>query len=88
MAFHDVVQMGVMDRPMDMGGAYVCQSLNHINSRGIWHGDDPLAFSLPLLMLQLSLISIITRSIYVLLKPFGQPLIISQILVSFLPILC
>ncbi|CAK9164136.1 unnamed protein product [Ilex paraguariensis] len=59
---------------------YVCYYLNQINSRGVWFRDDPLAYSVPSLLLQLSLISIITRSIHLLLKPFGQPLIVSQIL--------
>ncbi|XP_059659847.1 cation/H(+) antiporter 15-like [Cornus florida] len=59
---------------------YACDYMNKINSRGMWLGDNPLDFSLPCLLLQLSLISIITRSIYIILKPFGQPLIVSQIL--------
>ncbi|XP_015575244.1 cation/H(+) antiporter 15 [Ricinus communis] len=62
------------------GASFVCEVVGHINSRGFWFGDDPLSFSFPLLLLQLSLISIFTRSIYILLKPFGQPSIVSQIL--------
>ncbi|XP_057487720.1 cation/H(+) antiporter 15-like [Actinidia eriantha] len=61
--------------------SYVCRNVFEINSRGIWLGDNPLDYSLPSLMLQLSLISIITRFVYVALKPFGQPSIVSQILV-------
>ncbi|GFZ19939.1 cation/hydrogen exchanger 14 [Actinidia rufa] len=60
--------------------SYVCRNVFEINSRGIWLGDNPLDYSLPSLMLQLSLISIITRFVYVALKPFGQPSIVSQIL--------
>ncbi|CAL5426939.1 unnamed protein product [Camellia sinensis] len=59
---------------------YVCHNVHQINSGGIWHGNNPLDYSLPTLMLQLSLITIITRFVYVVLKPFGQPLIVSQIL--------
>ncbi|KAF6174091.1 hypothetical protein GIB67_020273 [Kingdonia uniflora] len=58
---------------------YVCSKQDDVNSRGLWFGDDPLEFSMPLLLLQLSLISIITRAIYILLKPLGQPMIVSQI---------
>ncbi|KAL6967778.1 hypothetical protein U1Q18_033589 [Sarracenia purpurea var. burkii] len=58
----------------------VCDNLHQVNSRGIWHGENPLDYSLPSLMLQLSLISIITRFVYLALKPFGQTLIVSQIL--------
>ncbi|PON92201.1 DNA-directed DNA polymerase [Trema orientale] len=60
--------------------SYICHDVEKISSRGLWFGDDPLAYSVPLLLLQLSLVSIFTRSIYFLLKPFGQPSIVSQIL--------
>ncbi|XP_057955534.1 cation/H(+) antiporter 15-like isoform X1 [Malania oleifera] len=71
---------GFPRQKLEMDRSYVCHVVGRVNSRGLWLGDDPLTFSLPLLMLQLSLISIITRSIHTLLKPFGQPLIVSQIL--------
>ncbi|KAJ7964272.1 Cation/H(+) antiporter 15 [Quillaja saponaria] len=69
-----------MGESMDIGDSYVCHVVHQINSRGLWFGDDPLTFSFPLLLLQLFLISISTRSIYIILKPFGQPSIVSQIL--------
>jgi hypothetical protein len=65
-----------------LGFTYICHSLGQINSSGLWFGDNPLEFSLPLLLLQLSLISIFTRSLCFLLKPFGQPTIVSHIVVS------
>lgn len=68
------------DDPDDEGVSSTCQFVGQINSRGIWFGDNPFAFSVPLLMMQLSLISIFTRSLYGLLKPFGQPSIVSNIL--------
>ncbi|KAK4483076.1 hypothetical protein RD792_010252 [Penstemon davidsonii] len=58
----------------------VCHYLNEINSRGLLLGDDPLSYSVPSLLLQLSLISIITRLIHFILKPVGQPFIVAQIL--------
>lgn len=76
------MQLGVDDQD-EVSTSYICHAIDHINSSGLWFGDDPLAFSVPLLLLQLSLISIFTRSISFLLKPFGQPSIVSQILVSF-----
>ncbi|KAK4363705.1 hypothetical protein RND71_018946 [Anisodus tanguticus] len=57
----------------------VCTTFNQINSRGLYAGDDPLDYSVPSLLLQLSLISVFTRIIQSLLKPLGQPLIVSQI---------
>ncbi|KAF5727302.1 cation/H(+) antiporter 15-like isoform X2 [Tripterygium wilfordii] len=70
----------MLDREIEVSTLYECHAVDKINSNGIWFGDDPLSFSVPLLLLQLSLISIFTRSIYILLKPFGQPSIVSQIL--------
>ncbi|KAJ4830882.1 hypothetical protein Tsubulata_035790 [Turnera subulata] len=61
-------------------GDIVCRFMMDISSRGIWFGDDPLAHTLPLILAQLSTVSILTRFLYVLLKPFGQPSIVSQIL--------
>lgn len=71
----------------DLGGfrtSYLCHFVNQINSRGVLSHDDPLSYSVPLLLLQLSLISIITRVVQFLLKPFGQPFIVSQIIVSLI----
>ncbi|KAH7838374.1 hypothetical protein Vadar_025584 [Vaccinium darrowii] len=59
---------------------YVCYDEQQLNSKGIWLGDDPLNYSFPSLLLQLSLISVITRLVYLAFKPLGQPLIVSQIL--------
>ncbi|KAB5512962.1 hypothetical protein DKX38_029990 [Salix brachista] len=64
----------------EVGIHVVCQNVGMINSRGLWFHDDPLEYTLPLLLLQLSLISIITRSIDIFLKPLGQPSIVSHIL--------
>ncbi|XP_011041839.1 PREDICTED: cation/H(+) antiporter 15-like [Populus euphratica] len=68
------------DEEVRVGIHVVCQHVGMINSRGLWFHDDPLEYTLPLLLLQLSLISIITRSIYIFLKPLGQPSIVSHIL--------
>ncbi|CAH9129287.1 unnamed protein product [Cuscuta epithymum] len=57
-----------------------CNSFGEISSKGLFYEDNPLIHPLPSLLLQLSLISIITRVMQILLKPFGQPLIVSQIL--------
>ncbi|VFR00445.1 unnamed protein product [Cuscuta campestris] len=57
-----------------------CNALDDISSRGLFFEDNILSHPLPSLLLQLSLISVITRVMQILLKPFGQPLIVSQIL--------
>ena len=69
---------------MEFKVSYICQSINRINSKGFWFGNNPLEFSMPLLLLQLSLMSIVTQCIYLVLKPLGQTAIVSQILVSLL----
>ncbi|XP_019418264.1 PREDICTED: cation/H(+) antiporter 15-like [Lupinus angustifolius] len=70
-----------MEKPkIQFGDSFICQSIHKINSRGFWCGDDPLAYSLPLFLLQLFIMYIFTRFIYTILKPFGQPSFISHIL--------
>ncbi|XP_054818418.1 cation/H(+) antiporter 15-like isoform X2 [Prosopis cineraria] len=60
--------------------SYICHAFNLLNSKGFFLGDDPLNFSVPLILIQLSLMSIFTGFFLFLLKPLGQPYIISQIL--------
>ncbi|KAI5408489.1 hypothetical protein KIW84_054365, partial [Lathyrus oleraceus] len=77
------------DNPMpdgtesQFGGSFVCHAVNRINSRGYWFGENPLAFAVPLFLIQVFIIFIFTRFSYLILKPFGQPSFVSQILVSF-----
>ncbi|KAK1356713.1 hypothetical protein POM88_049969 [Heracleum sosnowskyi] len=72
----------------------VCSIMDHANSRGLWFGDNPLMFYVPSLLLQLSIINVVTKCFHFILKPLGQPAIISQILhqsdypVPFLNVLC
>ncbi|XP_021716824.1 cation/H(+) antiporter 15-like [Chenopodium quinoa] len=63
-----------------LDNGYLCHSMGRTGSRGIFFGDDPIRFTIPGLLLQLSIISLCTRVAYFLLKPFGQPSIVSQIL--------
>ncbi|KAL8089170.1 hypothetical protein AgCh_038807 [Apium graveolens] len=60
--------------------SHVCSYMDHANSKGIWFGDNPLLFYVPSLLLQLSLINVVTKCFHFFLKPLGQPAIISQIL--------
>ncbi|KAL2899335.1 Cation/H(+) antiporter 15 [Bienertia sinuspersici] len=63
-----------------LDNGYICHSMGRTGSRGIFFGDDPIRFTIPGLLLQLSLITLFTRVSHLLLKPFGQPSIVSQIL--------
>ncbi|CAK9314608.1 unnamed protein product [Citrullus colocynthis] len=69
-----------MEMQMQVGIPFISQPSNRINSRGIWLRDDPLSYSIPLLLLQLSLASILTRLLSFLLKRCAQPSFVSQIL--------
>jgi hypothetical protein len=62
----------------------VCYAPTMITTNGIWQGDNPLDYSLPLFILQLTLVVVTTRALVFLLKPFRQPRVISEILVRFI----
>ncbi|KAL0331439.1 UNVERIFIED_CONTAM: Cation/H(+) antiporter 15 [Sesamum angustifolium] len=51
-----------------------------ITTNGIWQGDNPLDYSLPLFILQLTLVVVTTRILVFALKPLRQPRVISEIL--------
>ncbi|XP_076933187.1 cation/H(+) antiporter 15-like [Bidens hawaiensis] len=58
----------------------ICYAPLMITTQGIWQGDNPLKYSLPLFLLQLILVVVTTRVLVYLLKPFRQPRVISEIL--------
>lgn len=62
----------------------VCYSPMMITTNGVWQGENPLDFALPLFILQLTLVVILTRILVLILKPFRQPRVIAEILVSFI----
>ncbi|XP_009776809.1 cation/H(+) antiporter 15-like [Nicotiana tabacum] len=58
----------------------VCYAPMMITTNGIWQGDNPLDYSLPLFILQLTLVVVITRLLVYILKPLRQPRVIAEIL--------
>ncbi|KAJ3708699.1 hypothetical protein LUZ61_012404 [Rhynchospora tenuis] len=58
----------------------VCYSPTMISSSGMWQGVSPLNFSLPLFIVQISVIVVVTRILVILLKPFRQPRVIAEII--------
>ncbi|XAR70445.1 hypothetical protein NMG60_11027295 [Bertholletia excelsa] len=58
----------------------VCYAPTMITTNGIWQGDNPLNYSLPLFILQLTMVVVTTRILVFLLKPLRQPRVISEIL--------
>ncbi|MCO5604318.1 hypothetical protein L7F22_058483 [Adiantum nelumboides] len=49
-------------------------------SNGVWQGDNPIEFSVPLLIVQLCLVLVITRTLAIFLKPLRQPRVIAEII--------
>lgn len=66
----------------------VCYAPKMILSRGLWDGDHPLEYSVPLFIAQLLVVSCLSRVIHSVFKPFRQPRALSQILVQLCLSLC
>lgn len=64
-----------------------CPSPMKATSNGIFQGDNPLDFALPLVILQICLVVVLTRGLAFLLKPFKQPRVIGEIIVSLFVLL-
>lgn len=50
------------------------------SSDGAWQGDNPLQFAFPLLIIQTTIVLLITRVLFFLLKPLRQPKVVAEIL--------
>ncbi|XP_042503576.1 cation/H(+) antiporter 15-like [Macadamia integrifolia] len=61
-------------------GIVVCYAPNMIRTSGVLQGDNPLDFSLPLFILQVTVIVLITRCLVFILKPLRQPRVVSEII--------
>lgn len=54
------------------------------SSNGVWEGDNPLDYAFPLLILQTTLILVLSRLLAFLFKPLRQPKVIAEIVVCHL----
>ncbi|KAK8986819.1 hypothetical protein V6N11_037745 [Hibiscus sabdariffa] len=59
-----------------------CPSPMKATSNGVFQGDNPLDFALPLAILQICLVVALTRILAFLIKPLRQPRVIAEIVVS------
>ncbi|XP_045814428.1 cation/H(+) antiporter 18-like [Trifolium pratense] len=57
----------------------VCPSPMKSTSNGVFQGDHPLDYALPLAILQICLVLVVTRGLAYLLKPLRQPRVIAEI---------
>ncbi|XP_065621160.1 cation/H(+) antiporter 18-like [Quercus suber] len=58
----------------------ICPSPMKPTSNGIFQGDDPLQFTLPLVILQICLVLVVTRGLAFILKPLRQPRVVAEII--------
>lgn len=63
------------------GVVWNCESWVGAGSMGIGRGDNPLKFAFPLLLLQISVVSLFSAFFQFLLRPFGKFAFLTQILV-------
>lgn len=57
-----------------------CPSPMKATSNGVFQGDDPLHFALPLAILQICLVLVVTRVLAFLMRPLRQPRVVAEII--------
>ncbi|XP_058077282.1 cation/H(+) antiporter 19-like [Magnolia sinica] len=65
---------------METNTTNVCPPPMKPTSNGSWQGDNPLDYSLPLVIIQICLVVVLTRTLAFFLKPFRQPRVIAEII--------
>ncbi|CAL5187392.1 unnamed protein product [Lathyrus oleraceus] len=58
----------------------VCSAPMKSTSNGVFQGDNPLDYALPLAILQICIVLLVTRGLAYLLKPLRQPRVIAEII--------
>ncbi|KAF5175685.1 Cation/H(+) antiporter [Thalictrum thalictroides] len=61
-------------------GLVTCPKPMKATSNGVFQGDHPLDFALPLVILQICLVLVVSRSLAFLLKPMRQPRVIAEVI--------
>lgn len=59
-----------------------CPKPMKATSNGVFQGDDPLDYALPLAIVQICLVLVLTRVLAYLLRPLRQPRVVAEIIVS------
>ncbi|KAI3453779.1 hypothetical protein Pfo_010442 [Paulownia fortunei] len=65
---------------MASNGTVKCPPPMKATSNGVFQGDDPLHFALPLVIVQICLVVVLTRVLAYLLRPLRQPRVIAEII--------
>ncbi|GMN23531.1 hypothetical protein TIFTF001_000160 [Ficus carica] len=63
-----------------VAGAFVCEKAQHNHPFGVFYGENPLSYSFPLVLLEISFVILATRLVRFILKPLRQPKIVSEII--------
>ncbi|CAL5424649.1 unnamed protein product [Camellia sinensis] len=59
---------------------FICRTVHESHPSGIFYGENPMDYSFTLLLAEVTLIILITRTIRFLLKPLRQPRVVSEII--------
>lgn len=59
-----------------------CPKPMQATSTGVFQGENPLDYALPLAIVQIILVIVLTRTLAFLLRPLRQPRVIAEIIVS------
>ncbi|XP_047972586.1 cation/H(+) antiporter 18-like [Salvia hispanica] len=65
---------------MALNGTVKCPAPMKATSNGVFQGDNPLEFALPLLIVQICLVVVLTRVLAYLLRPLRQPRVVAEII--------
>lgn len=60
-----------------------CPAPMKATSNGVFQGDNPIDFALPLAILQIVIVIVLTRVLAYILRPLRQPRVIAEVIVSF-----
>lgn len=60
-----------------------CPAPMKATSNGVFQGDNPIDFALPLAVLQIVIVIVLTRLLAYILRPLRQPRVIAEVIVSF-----
>ncbi len=66
----------------EMANVTACIKPMADTSNGVFQGDNPIRFALPLIIVQIIFVIVVTRLLGFLVKPLHQPRVIAEIVVS------
>ncbi len=70
------------EREREMANVTACIKPMVDTSNGVFQGDNPVHFGLPLIIVQIILVIVVTRLLGLVVKPLHEPRVIAEIVVS------